>query len=81
MNGTTTGLVVWLTPLGQAAETPQEFAEQVAQGPDYQPYIFWAYAVVCVLLLIFTLWSVLQLSDLGRKVDDLTKRFDEANPQ
>lgn len=81
MIGATGCAVVWLTTLGQAVETPQEFVQTANQEPAYQPYVFWAYACVCTFLLIFTLWSVLQLRDVGRKVDDLTKRFDEANPQ
>ena len=76
------GLMSWLSTLGQAPPAPMpEAFQQIDQPADYQPYIFWAYACVCLLLFIFTLWSVIQLRAVGRKVDDLTKRYDEAHAQ
>jgi hypothetical protein len=40
---------------------------------DFQPYIFWAYGIACLLLFLFTLWTLLQLRRVEEKVDYLAR--------
>ena len=63
-----------LAVLAQTAAAPAE------REPDYQPYIFKAYAAACALLLLFTLWAAFEERRLSRKVEYLTRRLEEARP-
>ena len=49
--------------------------------PDFKPYIFWAYASVCVLLFLFSIWIVASARRLERRVGYLEERFREAHPE
>ena len=62
--------------LGQAGEAMKVEAGGVS---NFQPYVFWAYGLVCVLLCLFSVWTVLQVRSLGERVHDLKTRFDEAS--
>jgi hypothetical protein len=54
----------------------------VAAAPraDFQPYIFWAYSLVCVLLFLFTLWTLVETKKLRGKIEYLRDRFRRAHP-
>jgi hypothetical protein len=41
--------------------------------PEFKAYIFWAYGLACLLLFLFTLWTVVQLRRVEGKVDYLTR--------
>lgn len=49
-----------------------------AGGTDFRVYVFAAYGAVLLLLLLFTLWSVLQVKGAERKLEQLKKRFEAA---
>jgi|RhiMethySRZTD1v2_1073278.scaffolds.fasta_scaffold09772_10 hypothetical protein len=71
---------------GTAAESspaPVPLRELVAApGPraDFQPYIFWAYGLACLFLLLFTLWTSAQSRGVARKLHYLRGRFRDAHP-
>ena len=74
---TTTALVI-LSPLQAiAADSGMPSTPPQSSTPNFQPYIFWAYALVCVLLFLFTLWSVLQTRQIGNQVEWLKRRMEE----
>lgn len=49
-------------------------------APNFQPYVFWAYGIVCALILLFTLWTLWQARQLRRKLEYLEERFERAHP-
>lgn len=51
-----------------------------APRADFQPYIFWAYGGVCLLLFAFTLWTTLQSRQVAGRLTYLKGRFAEAHP-
>lgn len=53
---------------------------EAAPRADFQPYIFWAYSLVCVLLFLFTLWTMVETKQLGQKIEYLKDRFRHAHP-
>lgn len=67
--------------LSEATSTLSAFEGDPAAGPDYQPYIFWAYALVCVLLCGFTVWTTWQVGGLTKKVEYLRERFRDGTGQ
>jgi hypothetical protein len=50
------------------------------QEPTFQPYIFWAYGIACGLLCLFTIWTLLEVGRLAKKVDYLAGRLERARP-
>lgn len=49
--------------------------------PDFQPYIFWAYALACVTIFLFTLWTLWQNRQIQGRLDALEERFRHAHPE
>jgi len=73
----------------QPATPPEEAAGATAlttlkgvteHQADFQPYIFLAYGLACLLLLIFSLWTFLQTKQLERKTEYLKERLLRAHP-
>ncbi len=81
--------VLFVQVLSQAAPGIDRVAgkEQMSFAPagehkaDFQPYIFLAYGLVCVFLLLFTLWTHLETRHLGGKIEYLRDRFRRAHPK
>jgi len=48
--------------------------------PNLQPYVFFAYGAACVLLLLFTAWTVGQSRRLEARIKYLRERFEKAHP-
>lgn len=48
---------------------------------DYRAEVFWAYASVCILLLLFMLWSAWQSRRLGEQLKYLEERFQHRFPE
>lgn len=59
------------------AEGPMKMVSE-GQQTDFQPFIFWAYGLACLLLLLFTAWTVVQLRGLDQRVHHLRSRFEES---
>lgn len=70
-------LVVFLPFGALRAESGTTAAPPTSPPPNFQPYIFWAYALVCIFLFIFTLWSVVQTRRIGNQVEWLKRRLEE----
>lgn len=68
--------------LGQATADKANMAMQGIDRPrpDFQPYIFLAYGLACLLLLGFTLWTASQVRKLEQRLEYLTERFQKAHP-
>ena len=49
----------WILVLAQG-EGPIKFAAEESQS-NFQPFIFWAYGLACLLLLLFSAWTVTQV--------------------
>jgi heme exporter protein D len=49
--------------------------------PNFQPYIFWAYGLACVTILLFTLWTLWQNRQIQGRLDALEERFRQARPE
>ena len=47
---------------------------------DFQPYIFWAYGLACLLILLFTLWTLAETRKVGEKLEYLKERLSLARP-
>ncbi len=69
-------LTAWRLLLAQSDEGPMKM---VAEGPqsNFQPFIFWAYGLACLLLLLFTAWTVMQVRALDQRVEQLKSRFED----
>lgn len=63
-----------------AAEGVPPSAE-APRGADFQPYIFWAYGLACLLIFLFTLWTLSQLKQVGEKLEYLKERVRRAHPE
>ena len=61
-----------------AGQGPPGGAAPAGDEPDFRRYIFMAYGAVLLLLLLFCLWSVVQVSGAERKLDHLRERLEEA---
>ena len=70
-------LTAWTLLLAQSDEGPMKM---VAEGPrsDFQPFIFWAYGLACLLLFLFSAWTVVQVRALDQRVRHLKTRFEES---
>lgn len=66
----------WIPVLGQSEGAMKVVAEGKS---DFQPYIFWAYGLACLLLLLFSAWTVSQVRGLDQRVHHLRSRFDDAH--
>lgn len=63
-------------PTAPGGKTPEDFkAGEIASGPDYQLYVFLAYGLTCFLLFLFFIWSLIQGTKLGKRIDYLEERF------
>ena len=51
-------------------------AQAEARQPDFKPYIFWAYGAACLLLFLFSLYTVAQNAKLRKRIDYLEARLD-----
>jgi hypothetical protein len=49
-----------------------------ARPPDFQPYIFWAYGIACSLILLFTLWTMVQTRAVEKRLLGLEGRLQAA---
>jgi len=47
-----------------------------APSGDFQPYIFWAYGLVCLLLFLFTLWTTVEVRKLAQRLEYLKRRLE-----
>jgi hypothetical protein len=47
--------------------------------PNFQPYIFWAYGLVCALLFLFNLWTFVETKRLGERAEYLKERLASAD--
>lgn len=65
-------------PLGLTGLSGLIGAAAAAREPTFQPYIFWAYGTACALLLLFTLWTIVEVRHLTRKVDELQGRLERS---
>ena len=52
-----------------------------AEAPDFTTELFWAYGLTCVALFAFTMWTIIQAKNLGRRAEYLRERFDRAEAQ
>ncbi len=66
---------------GASGKGQMSFAPAGEHKADFQPYIFLAYGLVCVFLLLFTLWTHLETRQLGGKIEYLKDRFRRAHPE
>ena len=71
-------LLTWC-PLAQAV-SGEAMPLVPSGGAEFQPYIFWAYGLVCPFLLGFTLWTVGQLRRVGTQLDEVRRRVEDAVP-
>ncbi len=55
------------TPLLGMDEGPMKVVAEGQQG-SFQPFIFWAYGLACLLLLLFTAWTVTQVRGLDQRI-------------
>ena len=69
----------WILVLAQAEGPTIKFAAEESPS-NFQPFIFWAYGLVCLLLLLFSVWTVTQVRGLDQRVHHLTRRFEESHP-
>ena len=51
------------------------------ESKDFRAYVFWAYGFVCLLLLAFTAYAVVQSRTIAERVRVLTARFEESSPE
>jgi hypothetical protein len=59
-----------------------DLKEITAEGRvSFQPYIFWAYALACILLFAFSAWSIGQASKLGERLEYLERRAGAPAPE
>ena len=68
----------WILVLAQG-EGPIKFAAEESQS-NFQPFIFWAYGLACLLLLLFSAWTVTQVRGLDQRIQHLKSRFEESQP-
>ena len=70
------------TALAQSEEAAGMTKMQAAteHQANFQPYIFLAYGLACLLLLIFSIWTFLETKKLERKLEYLKERFLRAHP-
>ena len=47
----------------------------------FQPYIFWAYGLACLLIFLFTLWTLAETRKVGEKLEYLKERLSLARPE
>ncbi len=53
----------------------------LAQEPSFQAYIFWAYGLTCVLIALFTAWTIVQNVNIAERVQYLKDRLERAHPE
>ena len=68
----------WNLVLAQA-EGPMKLVAEETQN-NFQPFIFWAYGLACLLLLLFSAWTVMQVRGLDQRIHHLKSRFEEKHP-
>ena len=51
------------------------------EEPDFRAHVWVAYALVLVLLGLFTVWTLYKVRGLGRRVDHLRERFEKKHPE
>ncbi len=68
----------WILVLAQN-EGPMKLVAEESQS-NFQPFIFWAYGLACLLLLLFSAWTVMQVRGLDQRIQHLKSRFDEGHP-
>ena len=68
----------WILVLAQN-EGPMKLVAEESQS-DFKPFIFWAYGLACLLLLLFSVWTVTQVRGLDQRIHHLKSRFDESHP-
>ena len=49
--------------------------------PIFQSNIFWAYGLACFALLAFTLWTLVEVRRVSKRIDYLSERFQRAHPE
>ncbi|MBI4604765.1 MAG: hypothetical protein HY721_22615 [Planctomycetes bacterium] len=80
-----TVLAAWLSQASPAAGPDDKaggmvLAPVATPRPDFQPYIFWAYGLACLLLFLFSLWAALEARRLQGRLEGLKERFRRAHP-
>lgn len=65
-----------LAVLAQAGAPGEELGE-----PDFRAHVWLAYAMVLILLGLFSVWTLLKLRQVQGRVDHLRERFDKAHPE
>lgn len=73
-------LVPTVSVLGQVAP-PAEAPEVVLHEANFQPYVFWAYGLVCALIFAFTLWTAKQSRGLDERIRNLEERLHQVQPE
>ena len=68
----------WILVLAQN-EGPMKLVPEETQS-NFQPFIFWAYGLACLLLLLFSAWTVMQVRGLDQRIHHLKSRFEEKHP-
>ena len=56
-------------------------ADEVARPKDFRAHVWVAYALVLVLLGLFTVWTLYKVRGLGHRVDHLRERFEKKHPE
>lgn len=56
-------------------------ADEAARPKDFRAHVWVAYALVLLLLGLFTAWTLYRVRALGRRVDHLTERFEKKHPE
>ncbi len=70
----------WILLVAQnEGPSPLKFMAEETQS-NFQPFIFWAYGLVCLLLLLFSAWTVTQVRGLNQRIHHLKSRFEESHP-
>jgi hypothetical protein len=80
-------IAAFFSSVGMGQETkpglqvPPVFGAGAGPAANFQPYIFWAYGLACLLLFLFTLFTVRETSELQRKIEYLKERLRRAHPE
>ncbi|MEM7234798.1 MAG: hypothetical protein AAF517_21645 [Planctomycetota bacterium] len=48
-------------------------------GPSFQPYIFWAYGIACVLIAAFSVYSLRESKRVENRLRSLEERFERSS--
>jgi tellurite resistance protein TehA-like permease len=73
-----------LAQAGAGEESSATLAMEKAAQADpalFQPLIFWAYGLACLLIFFFTFWTFRQARGIEQRMVHLEERFRRVHPQ